>query len=243
MLFCPATAHLMHAKNHRTHLTCFMFDYAGIGFYAYGSSSILIYSCSPIWFYKLIEPYLLLSIGFHCALCFLLAAFSHGNYLKRPFPRIKCILQLCPLALLWTSSMLIPFSSLFLENDDALTINYANHGLHACVFVLGVSVFAGEFPQRFFPGKLDFFGQGHHWFHFCTLITNVLQIKSCYTDFLANRNVIAPSRHPPSAFVYCSIVVVMSVYFVYVIKCTIQSKRLNFDQKGNFSVNKIQMKN
>ena len=243
MLFTSATAHLMHQRNDLIHLTCFMCDYAGISFYAFGSSTILIYSSSLIKIYQLIEPFYIYLIGLHCALSFSLAAFALIFYDKRPFPKVKRVIQLAPLGILWTLSMFTVFIGLFLNDDNesfSLKINYFNHVVHAVVFLSGVAFFAFEIPQRFYPGKFDFFGQGHHWFHLSVVVTNVLQLKSCYSDFLENRGIIVATRDPPSLFFWLFSMLLLITYYIYAIRFFRQLKANKIDKSGNFVVNQIE---
>lgn len=237
MLFTSATAHLLNQKSHYIHLNCFMFDYAGISFYAYGSSTILIYSCSPIWFYSLIDSYVFPLIGLHCGVSFFLAAFSLTIYTQRPFPFIKRFIQMTPLAILWSISMFVILVLPFFSKDVELSlkINYFNHAVHAVAFLLGVAFFSTEFPQRIFPGKLDFFGQSHHWFHICVFLTAKLQFDSCYTDYIENRHLIEVSRQAPSLLMCLLPLILLSVFCLLVIGGfrQIMWLRHRFDENGN----------
>ena len=213
-----------------------MFDYAGISFYAYGSSTILIYSSSPLWFYSLIDSYVFPMIGLHCGVSFFLAAFSLTNYYQRPFPIIKRFIQMTPLAIMWSLSMFVILVLPYFSNEFELSlkINYFNHEVHAVVFLFGVACFSTEFPLRFLPGNLDFFGQSHHWFHFFVFLTAKLKFDSCYTDFMENRRLIEISRQAPSLFMCILPLILLSVYCLLVIGGFRQTMSLRFDKNGNF---------
>lgn len=242
MFFTSATAHLLHGKSHYTHMTCFLCDFGGISFNAFGGSLIQIYLCSPIWFYKSIEPYLVPILGFQSAMCLFLNSLAQTNY-KRPYPAIKRFLQFAPCGLLWAFSMftlIIPFIWNDTSESESLKINYLNHGLHTILFLIGAAFFAGEFPQRFFPGKVDYLGQGHHWFHLCVFSVAVLQIKTCYMDFLENRNIIASSRQPPTVSFCLLPVMTLVLYYIYIIRCFHKMISHNFDKNGNFITTKTE---
>ena len=146
-------------------MACFLCDFGGISFNAFGGSLIQIFYCSPIWYYKSLEPFLLPLIGFQSSLCCLLNSIAQTNY-KRPYPPIKRFLQIAPFGLLWTFSVFtLVLAFLSNETNESPKLNYNFHFAHIALFLIGASFFASEFPQRFFPGKFDFFGQGHHWFH------------------------------------------------------------------------------
>jgi len=168
-------------------------------------------------------------------MCGLLNSIAQTNY-KRPYPPIKRILQFLPCGALWAFSMLtliIPFIWNEENESESLRINYFYHGVHTIIFLIGAAFFAADFPQRFFPGKVDFFGQGHHWFHLCVFSVAVLQIKTCYNDFIENRDIIAASRQPPT-IAFCLLpLFVLVVYYVYVIRCFYKMISHNFDKNGN----------
>jgi predicted membrane channel-forming protein YqfA (hemolysin III family) len=233
MFFSSATAHLMHQKSLYCHMTCFLCDFGGISFNAFGSSMMQISFVSPLWYYSMLEPYLLPLIGFQSALCILLNSIAQTNF-KRPYPLIKRFLQFVPCGGLWCFSVLPLFFTYFWpDTDTPLTIHYWHHFGHIFLFLLGAFFFAADFPQRYFPGKLDFFGQGHNLFHLCIFGAVYLHIKACSLDYQANREIIAASRSPPT-FSFCFVsLAAMVIYYVYLIRKFTQMIAHNFDKEGN----------
>ena len=235
MFFTSATAHLMHQKSQYVHMTCFLCDFGGISFNAFGGAFMQIYLCSPIWYYKKLEPYLLPMIGFQSSMCCLLNSIAQTNY-KRPYPPMKRFLQFAPCGILWAFTMftlLLPLIWTDENENEALKINYTYHALHTLIFLTGAAFFALDFPQRFFPGKLDFFGQGHHWFHLCIFCVVIIQINTCYLDYLDNKEIIAASRESPTISFCLLSVLVLGVYYFYIIRCFYKMVSHNFDRKGN----------
>lgn len=88
MFFTSATAHLMHQKSHYCHMTCFLCDFGGISFNGYGAAFMQTYMCSPIWYYGLVEPYLVPLIGFMSMLCCIFNSLAQTLY-SRPYPPMK----------------------------------------------------------------------------------------------------------------------------------------------------------
>lgn len=246
MFFTSATAHLMHQKSQYCHMTCFLCDFGGISFNSYGAALMQTYICSPIWYYKKLEPYIIPIIGLQSALCCLLNSIAQTNY-KRPYPPIKRFLQFAPCGVLWMFTML-PLFLPFIWNDSdpsqMIRISYGYHVAHVVFFLAGAACFALDFPQRFFPGRLDFFGQGHHLFHICIFMVVVLQLNVCLADFQINRDVIAASRAPPTlSFCFLSLIFLI-MYYVYVIRCFYKMIAHNFDNEGNLlmRMNKADLK-
>jgi predicted membrane channel-forming protein YqfA (hemolysin III family) len=192
------------------------------------------YMCSPLWYFKLIEPCLMPLMGIQSALCLLLNCIAQTKY-KRPYPPIKRFLQFAPCGILWAFTLLpVLLSALEIgSSQQTLHVDYKQHVMHVSIFVLGAIFFALDFPQRFFPGRIDFLGQGHHLFHMCIFFVVMFQINGCYNDYVNNRTLIAASRTAPS-FLYCfGSLLAMVFYYIFVI---INFNRMvchNFDDQGN----------
>lgn len=233
MFFSSATAHLMHQKSQYCHMTCFLCDFGGISFNGFGAALMQTFLCSPLWYYKAIEPYLLPLIGFQSALCCLLNSIAQTNY-KRPYPPIKRFLQFAPCGVLWSFAM-IPLILTYVLDDPGqnLNINYRYHIAQVVIFLIGAAFFALDFPQRYFPGRLDFFGQGHNLFHVCIFFVAYFQFNGCYLDYKLNRDLIAAHREPPT-FLFCfGSLFVLLAYYVYLIRCFYRMIGHNFDKEGN----------
>lgn len=214
-------------------MTCFLCDFGGISFNAFGSALMQVYFVSPIWYFKLLEPYLLPIIGFQSALCILMNSFAQTNF-KRPYPPAKRFFQFAPCGMLWGFTMLPLFINYFWPDDNyQMNINFSAHLGHIFVFMLGAFFFAYDFPQRYFPGKLDFFGQGHNLFHMCVFAVVYLHLEACYQDFLANKEIIKASREPPTfGFSFLSLLALI-IYYIYVIRLFTKMIAHNFDEQGN----------
>lgn len=237
LMFCAsATAHLMHQKSHYCHMTCFLCDFAGISFNGFGAALMQTYICSPIWYFRWFEPYLLPAIGLQSALCCLFNCLAQTLY-KRPYPPMKRVLQFAPCGILWVFTnmpLFLPFIAPETGNEPTVHVSYNYHLYHIVLFLVGAAFFALDFPQRFFPGKLDFIGQGHHLFHICIFFVVTFQLEGCYNDYLLNKELIAASRSPPT-LIFCFISLgAIIVYYAFLIKNFSTMIAHNFDEQGNF---------
>lgn len=240
LMFCAsATAHLMHQKSHYCHMTCFLCDFAGISFNGFGAALMQTYICSPIWYFRWFEPYLLPAIGLQSALCCLFNCLAQTMY-KRPYPPMKRFLQFAPCGILWVFTnmpLFLPFiapETVDESNQQIVHVSYNYHLGHIVLFLVGAAFFALDFPQRFFPGKLDFIGQGHHLFHICIFFVVTFQLEGCYNDYLYNKELIAASRSPPT-LIFCFISLgAIIVYYAFLIKNFSSMIAHNFDEQGNF---------
>lgn len=237
MFISSATAHLMHQKSHLCHMTCFLCDFGGISFNGFGAAFMQTFMSGPVWYYKSLEPYLLPLIGFQSALCCLLNSLAQTKY-KRPYPPIKRFLQFAPCGVLWLFTIIPLLINYLMNESDGFKISYAYHFGHIFTFLAGAAFFALDFPQRYFPGSLDFFGQGHNIFHVCIFFVVYFQFKACHTDFVTNRELIVKTRQEPNFYIcFISLAVLVSYYF-YIIRSFYKMITHNFDNEGNLKITK-----
>ncbi len=234
MFFTSATAHLLHAKSHYVHLSCFSCDLSGIVFNSVFAFTIQLNFSSPIWFFKKIEPYLGIILGFQGTTNVITILMAQTCF-KRPYPPMKRYLQFGPSLIFWGFSiftLLMPFIWPELDKNKEIKINYTNHINSMIVLLFGMSLLTFDIPQRFIPGKLDFIGQGHQIFHICAFLASFFHIKACYIDYVNNRDIIARSRSPPTFF-YCFITFFsMLTFYLYILKCFFKMIEHNFDNQG-----------
>ena len=181
MFICSAFAHLLHSKSESIHMTCFAIDYVGVSLHGFGSGFLHIYYSAPQWYYETIEyeyVFVLLVLGV-CA-CFSNCFAQY--YFCRPYPPLKRICQFLPCGILWIYSVL-PLVIRYLPLSMPLSSSLLCHLGQILLFLLGASLFAFDWPQRFWPGALDFLGQGHHLFHLCIYFVSVCQMNGVYRDY------------------------------------------------------------
>ena len=105
--------------------------------------------------------------------------------------------------------------------------------LSLILFVFGTTCFALDIPQRFYPGKMDFIGQGHHLFHVCVFVVAKIQLEATLADYEMNRDLIANSRLPPTFF-FCFIsLFILAIYNLFLMNLFYKMINLNFNKHGN----------
>jgi hypothetical protein len=166
-------------------------------------------------------------------MCCFSNCFSQVNY-KRPYPPIKRFLQFAPCGIMWIYTVAPLLLHFFAGGGtDELNIHYSSHLVHIVLFIGGATFFALDIPQRFFPGKFDFVGQGHHIFHVCVFFVVVYQIESCHSDFVSNYELIVNSRAQPTFQMCFATVLLLLIYDIFVIKMFTNMISHNFDDEGN----------
>lgn len=232
MFVSSATAHLLHQKSHKCHMVCFLFDFTGISLHGFSSAFIQAFYCSPAWYYQIVEVTLVPFLGFMSMLCCLSNCFSQVNY-KRPYPPIKRFLQFAPCGIMWIYTVAPLLLHFFSDSPDKLNIHYSSHLVHIVLFLGGATFFALDIPQRWFPGKFDFVGQGHHIFHVCIFFVVMYQIESCHLDFLSNYDLIVSTRKQPTFQMCFATILLLLIYDIFVIKMFTKMISHNFDDEGN----------
>ncbi len=200
MFISSAAAHLLHSKSESIHLTCFAIDYVGVSLHGFGSGFLHIYYSAPQWYYNKIEyeyMFILLLLG-------ILACFSNcfaQYYFSRPYPPLKRICQFLPCGILWIYSIIPLIVSMISSNFlfDAISLCHLGQ---IFLFVIGAMLFGFDLPQRFWPGAVDFIGQGHHLFHLCIYLVTVCQMHGVYWDYEKSR-IIIDSRNKPD-LIFCA---------------------------------------
>ena len=80
MFFTSASAHLFHGKSHYAHMSCFLCDLSSICFNTFFFSIMQISICSPIWYFKILEPYLIPILGIQCSLNVILILIAQTSF-------------------------------------------------------------------------------------------------------------------------------------------------------------------
>lgn len=224
MFFCSAGAHLFHSKSESVHVTCFLIDYIGVSLHGFGSGFLHIYYSAPEWYYKRIQyhyVFFLLMWGFLA--CFL-NCFSICYY-QRPYPAIKRFWQFFPCGILWIYSI-VPLCIRLYSSNFVLTPPLMCHLAQILLFLLGAFLFASDIPQRFWPGAVDFIGQGHHLFHTCIYIATICQMHGVYWDYQDHQYMINQRNKPDLIICAGSIVTLigLDLFAVYLFRLKIFEK-------------------
>jgi predicted membrane channel-forming protein YqfA (hemolysin III family) len=216
MFACSAFAHLLHSKSSSVHMICFTIDYVGISLHGFGSGFVHIYYSAPQWYYNRIESsYVLVLLFLGIVACFFNCFAQY--YFRRPYPASKRLCQFLPCGILWIYSV-IPLLIRLMAWTGPFDGTAMCHFGQILLFLLGALLFACDLPQRFWPGTLDFVGQGHHLFHFCIYLVTLCQMHGVHSDYQIYRAVIDQRKKPDLIFCVGS-AVALFVWDVIIVCC------------------------
>lgn len=208
--FCSALAHLLHSKSIRTFHLMFCFDYIGIAFSHYGFGMMFFYcSGTELYYRKLGNCFPIL----HAALSCNIAISNIIAMLKfRGTPIGKC-LQVVPCVLTIITSFTVMVFRAYACYTENLQLYRPNiYVLFAAIFImLNGLTFSCHMPERLFPGKFDFFGHGHQWFHLTIILTTASGIYAAYRDLLTIPREVLEMANPSITRIWTSFVAVFVV--------------------------------
>ncbi|CAF1361161.1 unnamed protein product [Adineta ricciae] len=198
MFMCSAFAHLLHSKSDSIHRTCFAIDYVGVSLHGFGSGFLHIYYSAPEWYYNKIEYQYIFILLLIAIIACVLNCFAQHHY-RRPYPPMKRVCQFLPCGILWVYSV-IPLIVRLVPMQFPLDTISMCHAGQMIFFIIGATLFAFDLPQRFCPGTLDFFGQGHQLFHLCIYFVTICQMHGVFWDYEASRTIIDQRTKPDLIF-------------------------------------------
>ncbi|KAM6992198.1 membrane progestin receptor beta [Tautogolabrus adspersus] len=186
-LFFSVAAHLFQSHSEHAHYFCFFLDYVGVAVYQYGSSlGHYFYTSESAWRESSIGLLFLPGALFFgwcsCAGC----CFAKSRY-RRPYPLERKICQLIPMTLAYLLDISPVVHHLF-------TVSWAQepslpfHALQIAFFLLSAVFFSCHIPERFFPGRCDFVGQGHQIFHLFLSLCTLFQLEALFQDYARRRD-------------------------------------------------------
>ena len=215
MFACSTFAHLFHSKSESVHMTCFLIDFVGISLYGVGAGFLQIYYSAPEWYYEMVEyQYVAFLFVFGILACYLNCFAQY--YFHRPYPPLKRICQFFPCGVLWIYEI-IPLCIRLYSSNIFSSPALICHFIQISLFPIGATVFGFDLPQRFYPGVFDFFGQGHHLFHFIIYLICVCQFHGVYWDYEEFQNIIDQRSKPELISCAGSILSLLVLDFVIVL--------------------------
>ncbi|KAM6915104.1 membrane progestin receptor beta [Xenentodon cancila] len=179
-------AHLFQSHSEHAHYFFFFMDYVGVAVYQYG--------CSLGHYFYTSEPSWRESVGFlflpgaaflgwlSCAGC----CFAKLKY-RRPYPLQRKICQLIPTSLAYLLDI-SPVAHRLLTVSWKQEASLPFHALQIASFLLAAFFFSCPIPERFFPGRCDFVGQGHQVFHLFLSLCTIFQLEALFRDYARRRD-------------------------------------------------------
>ena len=225
---CSAAAHCFQARSELTHYTAFMFDYSGIGMYGLGSIILHMAYCSENDFYEAVSLWFIpvgCLLSFAITFCCTVAKVIY----RRPYPPQKKIWQITPIVFIYCvliSPILHRLGTCQLSGVDC-TESIPYHISQMGWFFISGMFFALDVPQRWMPGKCDYFFHSHQLFHIAIMICTLYQMDAVYLDFHERRAVLEATRPTPtllSAFGPVVLVVTAMLTSIYIFYRLIKHK-------------------
>ncbi|KAF7242504.1 Membrane progestin receptor alpha [Varanus komodoensis] len=178
-----AVAHLLQAKSEFWHCAFFFLDYVGVATYQYGSALVhYYYAIEPAWHARV--------GGFYIPGAVLLAWLSCAGscYAKYRCPHLSSLMgRLCqevPSAVAYALDISPVLHRIYSSSSSGLAdpaVLY--HKCHVLSFLVGAFFFACPYPEKWFPGKCHFVGQGHQIFHVFLTLCTLTQVEAVLLDY------------------------------------------------------------
>ncbi|ETE68066.1 Membrane progestin receptor alpha-B, partial [Ophiophagus hannah] len=227
-------AHLLQAKSEFCHYTFFFLDYVGVATYQYSSALVhYYYAIEPEWHAWISSFYILGAVGLAWLSC------AGSCYAKYRCPHLSPLQgRLCqemPSAVAYAldiSPVLhrIYTSTISGKNDLAATY----HKCHVLCFLVAAFFFAYPYPEKWFPGKCHFVGQGHQLFHMFLILCTFIQLEAVLIDYRTRRHIYADLHGDLAPFFSIMCLVLMAccsltaLYMMVKHLCTMQSQTPQF---------------
>ncbi|XP_005993988.1 membrane progestin receptor alpha-B [Latimeria chalumnae] len=203
-LTCSTLAHLLQVKSELFHYAFFFLDYVGVAVYQYGSALAHYY-------YGIEEEWHAVVRGFFLPAAALLGWLScvgccYSKY--RCFQISKGVRKLCqvlPSGLAYALDISpvvhrIWTCRLAACSDAALFY----HKWQVAFFLSSAFFFSNPYPEKLFPGKCDFFIQGHQIFHVLLLLCTLAQLEAVSWDYRLRRP-LYEDLHGDSVYGFCAL--------------------------------------
>ncbi|XP_024146377.1 membrane progestin receptor beta [Oryzias melastigma] len=187
-LCLSVAAHLLQSHSVRAHYFFFFLDYVGVAVYQYGCSlGHYFYTSEPAWrdrIGRLFLPGAALFAWLSCAGC----CFAKYKY-RRPYPVQRKICQLIPTGVAYVLDI-SPVVHRLLTTSWTQESSLTFHTLQIASFLLSAFFFSCPVPERFFPGRCDFVGQGHQVFHVFLSMCTLFQLEALFQDYARRRETV-----------------------------------------------------
>ncbi|XP_077408880.1 membrane progestin receptor beta [Vanacampus margaritifer] len=186
-LFFSAAAHLFQSHSEHAHYFFFFMDYVGVAIYQYGCSlGHYFYASEPAWRDSCFGSLFLPGAAFLGWLSCASSCFAKSRY-RRPYPVGRKICQLIPSTLAY----LLDISPVIHRLLTAAWVEEPSlpfHALQVASFLLSAVFFSCPIPERFFPGRCDFLGQGHQIFHLFLSLCTLFQLEALFWDYVRRKD-------------------------------------------------------
>ncbi|KAK6474577.1 UNVERIFIED_CONTAM: hypothetical protein FKN15_031945 [Acipenser sinensis] len=180
-------AHLLSARSELSHYTFFFLDYVGVAVYQYASAMAHFYYVVEEEWHALVGSIFLPLAAFlawlSCTGC------CYGKYLSHQLPKFgHKLFQVVPSGLAYLLDVSPLFHRIYrccMTGCSDPAVSY--HQYQVLLFLVCAYFFSYPHPEKWFPGKCDFLGQGHQIFHVFLALCTMAQIEGVRLDYATRR--------------------------------------------------------
>nr|XP_057947036.1 membrane progestin receptor beta [Doryrhamphus excisus]XP_057947045.1 membrane progestin receptor beta [Doryrhamphus excisus]XP_057947054.1 membrane progestin receptor beta [Doryrhamphus excisus]XP_057947064.1 membrane progestin receptor beta [Doryrhamphus excisus] len=188
-LFLSVAAHLFQSHSEQAHYFFFFMDYVGVAVYQYGCCiGHYFYTSEPAWRDSFLGSFFLPGAAFFAWLTCACCCFAKSRF-QRPYPLGRKVCQLIPTSLAYlldVSPVVHRLVTASWAEDPSLPF----HALQVASFLLCAVFFSCPIPERFFPGRCDFVGQGHQIFHLFLSLCTLFQLEALFQDYIRRKDTV-----------------------------------------------------
>lgn len=184
-------AHLLASKSLLVHEVCFMLDYLGIAMYGLGLNIAGLFYLSPAS--SLCFSYR--SVVLTLEVSFAVLATIFGSLSRFFWCEYRFIIRVTAYVLpyvCYIGPFLHRLCLCWLYETDCVPETKPFHFLSMLATAFGVFFYISKIPERFMPGRCDFFFQSHQLFHVCCVICTSFQIIYFSPRGAVTRGEVAP---------------------------------------------------
>ncbi|XP_060605874.1 membrane progestin receptor beta-like [Ruditapes philippinarum] len=194
--FLSAFAHTFQSMSPFCHYICFHFDYVGVGIYALCQCILFMYiSCPDAIFEYLSMASLPLNVVL--SLFVMLGGSLSKILYRRPYPFKRRLVQIGS-GCIHASFSCIPLITRLAYCINTTDCNNTHHFPWMVSMAVCLFFFSSHLPEKLAPGKFDFMGMSHQWFHVFQTLTVLLQMNAAREDLRNNVSSIWSCHHVSS---------------------------------------------
>ncbi len=177
-----AMAHLFHSKSPFYHYTCFSYDYMGVAVHFQAVAIICHHGAGKALFYNhFAYPYLIIHSIF-CVLVYTVLALAKLHFELPYSPKRKA--SMVGIGLVTGVFTNLPLFYESYEQYPQISASCWNHWYAVGCYIIAISIFAMELPEKIFPGYFDIIGHSHQWWHIVCTYASVTSAYVTYEDAL-----------------------------------------------------------
>ncbi|XP_071763212.1 membrane progestin receptor delta isoform X1 [Centroberyx gerrardi] len=186
--FTSSCAHTFSTMSPESRHICYFFDYGALSLYSLGCAiAYAAYVIPDCWVNSWLHQHFVpIAIG-NTLFCTSLSCYS--RFLELQFPQRSKVVRTGAFVFPFIFDTVPLFYRLLLccggncSPSEALS----NHCYHLLFALLTCFLFASHLPERWAPGRFDYFGASHQLFHVCAVVGTHFQMEGVIADMTSRR--------------------------------------------------------